>query len=200
MAQGTLQSLFEFQTQVALLTGMEVANASLYDGATACAEAVAMAHRVTRRGKAILSGGLHPHYAKSARPTRSFPGRGRRAEADPGMADPIDIDSENRPASSCSTPISSASCAIARTGGALPPGGGAADRRGYRDRVPGRGEVAREIGADIVAPRRSVAGQRAQLSAARMSASSRRASSMCGRCRGGSSARPPTPTAGAAGC
>jgi glycine dehydrogenase subunit 1 len=62
LAQGTLQSLFEFQTQVALLTGMEVANASLYDGATACAEAVAMAHRITRRGKALLSGGLHPHY------------------------------------------------------------------------------------------------------------------------------------------
>jgi glycine dehydrogenase subunit 1 len=62
VAQGTLQYLFEFQTQVALLTGMEVANASLYDGATACAEAVAMAHRVTRRGKAVLSGALHPHY------------------------------------------------------------------------------------------------------------------------------------------
>jgi glycine dehydrogenase subunit 1 len=62
LAQGTLQSLFEFQTQVALLTGMDVANASLYDGATACAEAVAMAHRITRRGKAVLSGGLHPHY------------------------------------------------------------------------------------------------------------------------------------------
>src|SRR6185437_4092625 len=62
IAQGTLQSLFEFQTQVALLTGMDVANASLYDGATACAEAVAMARRVTRRGHAILSAGLHPHY------------------------------------------------------------------------------------------------------------------------------------------
>jgi glycine dehydrogenase subunit 1 len=57
-----LQYLFEFQTQVALLTGLEVANASLYDGATACAEAVAMAGRVTRRNKAVLSGGLHPHY------------------------------------------------------------------------------------------------------------------------------------------
>ena len=62
LAQGTLQYLFEFQTQVALLTGMEVANASLYDGATACAEAVMMANRLTRRQKAVLSGGLHPHY------------------------------------------------------------------------------------------------------------------------------------------
>jgi len=62
VTQGTLQYLFEFQTQVALITGMEVANASMYDGATACAEAVTMANRVTRRHHAILSGGLHPHY------------------------------------------------------------------------------------------------------------------------------------------
>src|SRR6266566_1354652 len=62
LAQGTLQYLFEFQTQIALLTAMDVANASLYDGATACAEAVAMAGRLTRRNKAVLSGGLHPHY------------------------------------------------------------------------------------------------------------------------------------------
>ena len=62
IAQGTLQYLFEFQTQVANLTGMEVANASMYDGSTATAEAVLMAHRVTRRRKAVLSGGLHPHY------------------------------------------------------------------------------------------------------------------------------------------
>ncbi|MBV8119489.1 MAG: aminomethyl-transferring glycine dehydrogenase subunit GcvPA [Alphaproteobacteria bacterium] len=62
ISQGTLQYLFEFQTQVALLTGMEVANASLYDGATACVEAVMMANRVTGRKRAVLSGGLHPHY------------------------------------------------------------------------------------------------------------------------------------------
>ena len=62
ISQGTLQYLFEFQTQVALLTGMEVANASMYDGATACAEAVMMGNRVTGRKKAVLSGGLHPHY------------------------------------------------------------------------------------------------------------------------------------------
>jgi glycine dehydrogenase subunit 1 len=63
IAQGTLQVLFEFQTQVAALTGLDVANASMYDGSTATAEAVMMAQRVTRREKAILSGGLHPHYA-----------------------------------------------------------------------------------------------------------------------------------------
>ncbi|MES2907115.1 MAG: aminomethyl-transferring glycine dehydrogenase subunit GcvPA [Pseudomonadota bacterium] len=67
IAQGTLQYLFEFQTQVALLTGMDVANASMYDGSTACAEAVLMAHRVTKRRKAVLSGTLHPHYRETVR-------------------------------------------------------------------------------------------------------------------------------------
>jgi len=62
ISQGTTQALFEFQSQVALITGMEVANASMYDGSTACAEAVMMAFRVTKRKKAILSGTLHPHY------------------------------------------------------------------------------------------------------------------------------------------
>ena len=65
IAQGTLQVLFEFQTQVAALTGLPVANASLYDGSTGCAEAVMMAARATRRSKAVLSGGLHPHYAEA---------------------------------------------------------------------------------------------------------------------------------------
>ncbi len=62
IAQGTLQYLFEFQTQVAALTGMEVANASMWDGSTAAAEAVLMAHRLTKRNKAVLFGNLHPHY------------------------------------------------------------------------------------------------------------------------------------------
>ena len=62
ITQGTLQYLFEFQTQVAELTGMEVANASMYDGSTSAGEAVLMAHRVTRRSKAVISGRLHPHY------------------------------------------------------------------------------------------------------------------------------------------
>src|SRR3954452_15369117 len=67
IAQGTLQYLFEFQTQVANLTGMEVANASMYDGSTGTGEAVLMAHRVTKRRKAVLSGGLHPQYAEVVR-------------------------------------------------------------------------------------------------------------------------------------
>jgi glycine dehydrogenase subunit 1 len=65
IAQGTLQYLFEFQTQVALLTGMEVANASMYDGSTAAAEAVLMGHRITKRRKALLAGNLHPHYRET---------------------------------------------------------------------------------------------------------------------------------------
>jgi glycine dehydrogenase subunit 1 len=67
ISQGTLQMLFEFQTQVASLTAMDVANASMYDGSTGCAEAVLMAHRVTRRKKTVLSGGLHPHYSEVVR-------------------------------------------------------------------------------------------------------------------------------------
>ncbi len=67
IAQGTLQYLFEFQTQVANLLGMEVANASMYDGSTACAEAALMARRVTKRSKVLLSGALHPHYAAVTR-------------------------------------------------------------------------------------------------------------------------------------
>jgi len=62
ISQGTLQALFEFQTQVALLTGMDLANASMYDGSTSCAEAVLMAGRITKRNNVVLSGGLHPFY------------------------------------------------------------------------------------------------------------------------------------------
>ena len=84
VTQGTLEYLFEFQTQVALLTGMEVANASMYDGGTACAEAVMMANRVTRRAKAVLSGGLHPHYAEITRTHAHFLGfRVEQPPADP---------------------------------------------------------------------------------------------------------------------
>jgi glycine dehydrogenase subunit 1 len=72
VSQGTLQDLFEFQTQVALLTGMDVANASMYDGATACAEAAVMAARVTKRKKAILSGSLHPHYRETTETTLKY--------------------------------------------------------------------------------------------------------------------------------
>jgi glycine dehydrogenase subunit 1 len=74
IAQGTLQMLFEFQTQVARLLGTDVANASMYDGSTACWEAIGMARRITRRGKAILSSGLHPHYVSVARTMAKYTG------------------------------------------------------------------------------------------------------------------------------
>ena len=89
IAQGTLQYLFEFQTQVALLTGMEVANASLYDGSTATAEAVMMAQRLTRRGKAILSGSLHPHYAETVETVAGLQGEMVRTPVTPGKAEDI---------------------------------------------------------------------------------------------------------------
>lgn len=74
IAQGTLQMLFEFQSQVARLYGCAVANASMYDGSTACWEAVAMAGRVTRRKKAVISGALHPHYTEVIKTMAKFTG------------------------------------------------------------------------------------------------------------------------------
>ncbi|MHC9420355.1 aminomethyl-transferring glycine dehydrogenase subunit GcvPA [Sphingomonas citri] len=74
IAQGTLQMLFEFQTQVARLLGTDVANASMYDGSTACWEAIGMARRITRRGKALLSSGLHPHYVSVAKTMARYTG------------------------------------------------------------------------------------------------------------------------------
>ncbi|WP_210356879.1 MULTISPECIES: aminomethyl-transferring glycine dehydrogenase subunit GcvPA [Sphingomonas] len=74
IAQGTLQMLFEFQTQVARLLGTDAANASMYDGSTACWEAIGMARRITKRGKAILSSGLHPHYVSVAKTMAKYTG------------------------------------------------------------------------------------------------------------------------------
>ncbi|MEO7564948.1 MAG: aminomethyl-transferring glycine dehydrogenase subunit GcvPA [Sphingomicrobium sp.] len=74
IAQGTLQMLFEFQTQVARLLGCEVANASMYDGSTAMWEAIGMAHRITRRKRTIISSGVHPHYVSVARTMAKFTG------------------------------------------------------------------------------------------------------------------------------
>jgi len=65
ISQGTLQAIFEFQTLICQLTGMEVANASMYDGASACAEAALMAARLTRRKKILMSRALHPEYRET---------------------------------------------------------------------------------------------------------------------------------------
>ena len=67
ISQGTLQYIFEFQTLICQLTGMEVANASMYDGSTAMAEAYLMARRVTRRDKVVVARSVHPEYREVAR-------------------------------------------------------------------------------------------------------------------------------------
>lgn len=64
VAQGTLQVIYEFQTMICELTGMDVANASMYDGPTATAEAAVMARAVTRRGRVLAARSLHPHSRK----------------------------------------------------------------------------------------------------------------------------------------
>ncbi len=91
IAQGTLQMLFEFQSQVARLYGCAVANASMYDGSTACWEAVAMASRVTRRNRAVLSGALHPHYAEVIRTMAKFT-KDEIADARPSIQGAPDAD------------------------------------------------------------------------------------------------------------
>ena len=68
VSQGTLQSIFEFQTHIALLTALDVANASLYEGASALVEALLMAERLARgRRRAVLSAGIHPEYRETVR-------------------------------------------------------------------------------------------------------------------------------------
>jgi len=65
ISQGTLQAIFEYQTLICQLTGMEVSNASMYDGASACAESVLMAARATRRKQVLLAESLHPEYRET---------------------------------------------------------------------------------------------------------------------------------------
>ncbi len=67
ISQGTLQTIFEWQTMISSLTGLDVSNASLYDGASAAAEAVLMALRVTRRKRVVVAETLHPHYREVVR-------------------------------------------------------------------------------------------------------------------------------------
>jgi glycine dehydrogenase subunit 1 len=98
VAQGTLQAIYEFQTMVAELTGMEVANASIYDGATATGEAALMAMRETRRDGVVLTGAVHPHYrdvvdtyvsGTASRVERVPPGGSGRVDV-PATADALD--------------------------------------------------------------------------------------------------------------
>jgi glycine dehydrogenase subunit 1 len=118
IAQGTLQALFEFQTQVARLYGCDVANASMYDGSTACWEAIVMARRITRRGKAILSDGLHPHYVSVAKTMARF--TGDRLVYEPPKLEATAASARSsrtgrRAASSSNIPTSSAGSPICRS-------------------------------------------------------------------------------------
>jgi glycine cleavage system P protein (glycine dehydrogenase) subunit 1 len=74
ISQGTLQAIFEFQTLICQLTGMDQANASMYDGASACAEGVLLAARATRRKRVLLSAGLHPDYRRTVETYCTFLG------------------------------------------------------------------------------------------------------------------------------
>src|SRR5438132_3886251 len=85
ISQGTLQTIFEFQTMVCQLTGMDVANASMYDGSTGLAEAVLMAERVTKRSKVIVSSAVHPQYLEVVHTYVQHAGiELQRADFDPG--------------------------------------------------------------------------------------------------------------------
>jgi glycine dehydrogenase subunit 1 len=92
VAQGTLQAVFEFQTMVAELTGLEIANASMYDGATACAEAVLMARRLTGRSHTVVAAGVHPEYVATCRTyLQALPGKLEVADDVLGkLADDVD--------------------------------------------------------------------------------------------------------------
>ena len=130
---------------------MEVANASMYDGSTGAAEAVLMAHRVTRRAKALLSGGLHPQYRDVIETDCALHGfERRRPPADPkGTEDLFAAIDDKPPASWCRPPTSSAIPDLTRS--PRPPRHGrAAGRRGDRTRLARPLKPPGDLGADIV--------------------------------------------------
>ena len=156
IAQGTLQVLFEFQTQVARLFGTDVANASMYDGSTACWEAITMARRVTKRAKALISSGVHPHYVSVCKTMARFT-KDQIDYCAPELA--ATSDWPNWRTGSTAIPIAW-SCNIPTywgrlgrhdvTRGQMCRARGAADRGGDRAGGARRAALTGEMGADIV--------------------------------------------------
>ena len=204
IAQGTLHYLFEFQTQVAMLTGMEVANASMYDGSTACAEAVLMAHRVTKRKKAVLAGNLHPHYRETVETvSRHVGSRGRRAAAVAAGRGryPRGDRQGDESASSCRTRTCYGQLhdlhADRREGAR---GRRAADRGRHRSRVARAGQAAGRDGRRHRRRRRAIDRQRAEFRRALCRAVRDAARNTCGRCPAAWSAKRSMRKASAASC
>ena len=205
--------LFEFQTQVARLLGTDVANASMYDGSTACWEAIAMARRVTRRGKAILSGGapsalcqpsqkddgaLHRRPARHRDP-RSHPRSARRRHGAPARRDRRRDELRRRP----DTPASSAiSPTCLRAGCRLPCEQGAADRCRHRAGGAGRSHLTGRDGCRYRRRRGAVDRRLGRATCRRplMSGCSAARRNISARCRGDCAARRSMPMAGAASC
>ena len=185
---------------------MDVANASMYDGATATAEAVMMANRVTRRSKAILSGGLHPHYREVIATHAHFAGFTVERRARPireGTRGPDRRDrrqdllrrgAESRASSAMCATIRALAEACHKAGALLIVAVTEIVSLGARRRRRAR------MGADIVDRRGPVDRQFARLRRALCRAVRHAREISCGRCRAAWSARPSTPTAGAAGC
>src|SRR5690348_11419583 len=202
IAQGTLQVLFEFQTQVAALTGLEVANASMYDGSTACAEAVMMAQRVNRRKKAILSGGVHPHYAATTQTIAHAEGmtivrQPAAVDAEAAVIEAIDADTacvvvQTPNVFGVVTDVTRIAEAAHAAGALLVVVTTEAVSFGLL-KSPG------EMGADIAVAEGQSIGNALNF-AARTSGSSPAARSWCARCPAASAARPSMRTAAAATC
>ena len=203
ISQGTLQYLFEFQTQVATLTGMEIANASMYDGSTGCAEAVLMAHRITKRRKALLSGGLHPQYAEVARTVARLAGDEIAALA-PDVTRGRGFDRPNRRQPllrhRADAGFLRQSSRSSRRRRRLPSSWRAADRGVHRGRVAGSADLARRDGRRYCRRRRPVDRQCAQFRRPLCRAVRDARRNSCGKCRGASAARRSTPKGGAAMC
>ena len=202
VSQGTLQALFEFQTQVALITGMEVANASMYDGATACAEAVMMAGRITRRTRAVLSGGLHPHYrAVTATHARFLGFELDLLQPNPEGAEDLAARLD-----------ANTSCVVVQNPGFF---GQVRDWTKLGEACRAAGAlliivvtepvslgllISPERWAPISSPRKGRGSVTRSVSVVHMSASSPRAKNMSGRCQAGWRGRRWMPMAGAGGC